>query len=531
MAKRGSVKAHDSDDRKGAFTAIDGGCLNKEMTEDIFETKTLIRKLTTRETQLLKLAAEGYTDKEMAMILGISRETVTTYWKRLKQKYRATNRTSLVVALIGKANNQVHEDTESPIPTEGGGEASVGGDDADLDYHNLFDELGFGVLFESNKGATVLSNRLVLEMLGLQESEETPDGSFRDLLLKAGGTFRDFDAVLTTVGRLAAEQQLSRAIPIQMTDGRILDLDYTPVFREDALLGHLWHFRDVTTVREDKSIVGLHGQRAIQAIDQHPEPRMTLSPTGHIEYMNPAAEKIFGIELAAVKGKLPDDMIVAFWTPWFKQLLGSVEIGAGRKRGEGSLEGLKGWYLVSITRWAEGTVLSFQDRTKEWEQNLRMRDLAEFAEIIGMATASLIAANDEGLFEVVRGSLGQLASVLGGSWATVYLLNREAASESNPIRWKADSSIGDKASCLSKGPIDLEVMNGQPGPFPMMVNPPEAPILEQRMVLPLRESKGFIGYVEFDLDPRHVDLCLQQRTALTVFTSCLLVSLRRLKMA
>ena len=49
-----------------------------------------------REEQVLILAAGGLTDKEIAIRLGISPDTVGTYWRRILAKYQAASRTEVV---------------------------------------------------------------------------------------------------------------------------------------------------------------------------------------------------------------------------------------------------------------------------------------------------------------------------------------------------------------------------------------------------------------------------------------------------
>ena len=49
-----------------------------------------------REEQVLVLASGGLTDKEIAVRLGISPDTVGTYWRRILAKYRASSRTEVV---------------------------------------------------------------------------------------------------------------------------------------------------------------------------------------------------------------------------------------------------------------------------------------------------------------------------------------------------------------------------------------------------------------------------------------------------
>jgi DNA-binding CsgD family transcriptional regulator len=49
-----------------------------------------------REEQVLVLAAAGMTDKEIALRLGISPDTVGTYWRRILAKFQAASRTEVV---------------------------------------------------------------------------------------------------------------------------------------------------------------------------------------------------------------------------------------------------------------------------------------------------------------------------------------------------------------------------------------------------------------------------------------------------
>lgn len=54
-----------------------------------------------RIDEVCDLAAEGLTDNQIALKLNISKHTVVNYWRRLREKYRLTNRTALVVRHLG----------------------------------------------------------------------------------------------------------------------------------------------------------------------------------------------------------------------------------------------------------------------------------------------------------------------------------------------------------------------------------------------------------------------------------------------
>jgi DNA-binding CsgD family transcriptional regulator len=71
-------------------------------------------KLSEREEEILRLAAQGLTDKAIAASIGVQISTVRTYWDRLKTKLDATNRTEAVARSL------------RPIPTDSGGASALG---------------------------------------------------------------------------------------------------------------------------------------------------------------------------------------------------------------------------------------------------------------------------------------------------------------------------------------------------------------------------------------------------------------------
>jgi DNA-binding CsgD family transcriptional regulator len=53
-----------------------------------------------RQDQILDLAAQGCTDKEIAARLTLSPETIGTYWRRILGKYGASSRTEVVAKVV-----------------------------------------------------------------------------------------------------------------------------------------------------------------------------------------------------------------------------------------------------------------------------------------------------------------------------------------------------------------------------------------------------------------------------------------------
>lgn len=57
--------------------------------------------LTPRETEILELLIQGHIDKEIADLLGISRETVRTHLGKIFTKLNARTRTEAAVKYLG----------------------------------------------------------------------------------------------------------------------------------------------------------------------------------------------------------------------------------------------------------------------------------------------------------------------------------------------------------------------------------------------------------------------------------------------
>jgi DNA-binding CsgD family transcriptional regulator len=82
------------------------------MVDPIIQSRQLgFQLLSSRETQLVVLAGEGMTDKEIARNLMISPGTVVTLWSRIRAKLAITNRISAIsvmIAAIARLSGRFH---------------------------------------------------------------------------------------------------------------------------------------------------------------------------------------------------------------------------------------------------------------------------------------------------------------------------------------------------------------------------------------------------------------------------------------
>src|SRR5688500_16170551 len=62
-----------------------------------------LKALSDREGQIMLLAADGLTDKEIAQRLGISAGSIRTYWDRMRQKLNAKSRGEIIARALREA--------------------------------------------------------------------------------------------------------------------------------------------------------------------------------------------------------------------------------------------------------------------------------------------------------------------------------------------------------------------------------------------------------------------------------------------
>ncbi|MFW5697441.1 MAG: PAS domain-containing protein [Fimbriimonadaceae bacterium] len=73
------------------------------------------KRLSKRLVEIVELSAEGFTDREISVALGIGTDTVETHWKRLRALYDKSNRTGIVAAYIRERHQDEYEDLRQEL--------------------------------------------------------------------------------------------------------------------------------------------------------------------------------------------------------------------------------------------------------------------------------------------------------------------------------------------------------------------------------------------------------------------------------
>ncbi|MCW5942811.1 MAG: PAS domain-containing protein [Fimbriimonadaceae bacterium] len=229
----------------------------------------------TREQQVLFYAAQGMTDKEIAHRLGISRETVLTYWRRIRLRHGSASRTEVVAkSLQIKASEKINEVEDHnqrllfEIAERKRMELLLV--QASSRLRTLMDALHSGVLFEDDAGRVSFVNHAFCTMFDIPfRPKEYVGQEHKNLIQRAKKVFTDGNAFADRVTELERLGEPVREERFELIDGRVFALDYLPIDPSASVQGHLWHFRDVTDTAH------IH-----RRLDEHREKRRFVSEMG-----------------------------------------------------------------------------------------------------------------------------------------------------------------------------------------------------------------------------------------------------------
>lgn len=108
--------------------------------------------LSDQETSVLRLAAQGCTDREIARRMSVSEKTIDTYWSRIRQKLDARNRTHAVAI----AYQEAMEDSQlDPL----------------FGCEDILRNTAEGVWILDLYGRTVFANQKIAELFGYDLAE------------------------------------------------------------------------------------------------------------------------------------------------------------------------------------------------------------------------------------------------------------------------------------------------------------------------------------------------------------------------
>lgn len=444
-----------------------------------------------REQQLIELASQGYSDKEVALLLGLSRDTVQTYWKRLKAKYNVASRAQLVATLFG------HQE-EASAKLSGSLDQLTG----------VIDTFSEAVLIEDTEGHILVVNPAFCQLYGIDATPEQLRGAnCREALLAHLGFFADGQAVLKSVAEALERGRKERDVPIPLADGRQMLRSYDPLYAGTSHVGNYWRYR-IQDEQTPTAASSLHPEPT-DILLQLPLALLWFDGDGRLRCNNPYAEALFG-QLATHVGLT------------FEELFASVQFNRLRRSFRESLYNGADRSVVapissetSLARFCfqphQGGVLLHVRELEDDRQALRQRiHYLKLHEILGRTLVDLIGADPNSTRTTLHRLCHELGDYFGGEHCSVHSIDAYGQPTGFDVSWTQGFLGAEHRLCFAPGDrgrewwaprlqteahIFFDDLNSITEGTCSNVDRLVASGWRQALILPLRLHKMVVGYI------------------------------------
>lgn len=120
----------------------------------------------------------------------------------------------------------------------------------------LIENLQAGVLVESEERQIVLVNQEFCRLFGIMAPPQALIGAnCAEMAAEFKNYFADGDYVLMRIDQLLHDRTSTNSEEVALSDGRVLERDYVPIFVDHVYQGHLWQYRDITQRKQSERAI------------------------------------------------------------------------------------------------------------------------------------------------------------------------------------------------------------------------------------------------------------------------------------
>jgi len=160
-----------------------------------------------------------------------------------------------------------------------------------LRLNALMENLQSGVLFEDEFRQILYVNSNFCDIVGLPISPDALVGmDSRLAAAEAGKLFPDAEKLAARLEAVVKARRVVTNEELRLSDGRILECDYAPIFSSEKYNGHLWHYRDITAQKKAEEQIKIFSHAIKYSIDGV----LITDLEANIFYHNDAAGRIYG---------------------------------------------------------------------------------------------------------------------------------------------------------------------------------------------------------------------------------------------
>lgn len=159
----------------------------------------------------------------------------------------------------------------------------------------LIRNLNSGILVEDQNRNVIFTNQTFCDMFGVPVEAHALVGIDCS---KAGEDYKylfsDQEGFVNGIDTRVEQKKTVTGEILKLTDGRIFERDFIPIYIDDLYSGHFWNYTDITERR--KTLDAIAESEALSRIimDSAHEAIIAIDQNGYVVLWNPQAEKIFG---------------------------------------------------------------------------------------------------------------------------------------------------------------------------------------------------------------------------------------------
>lgn len=164
--------------------------------------------------------------------------------------------------------------------------------------------LDSGVLLEDENRKIVLTNTKFCELFSIPVSPEHLIGQdCSDSAEQSKAQFQNPEEFVTRINEIVKQRELVIGDELKMVNGKILERDYIPIFKNSEYKGHLWKYRDVTLKHYYNQSINAEREKYSSIIANMNLGLVEVNTDDEIQMINQSFSDMSGYKEAELLGK------------------------------------------------------------------------------------------------------------------------------------------------------------------------------------------------------------------------------------
>ena len=175
----------------------------------------------------------------------------------------------------------------------------------------LITNLDSGVLLEDENRTILLTNKKFCDLFNIPVAPELMIGQdCKDAAQQSKHLFKEPEEFVKLVDVITTKKTIVLGEELLMTDGKVLKLDYIPIFIDETYKGHLWTYKDITIRKNHEENLEVQRQKYSNVIENMDLGLIEVDLDGNVLMVNRSFEKMSGYSRDELLGKNPKDIFL-----------------------------------------------------------------------------------------------------------------------------------------------------------------------------------------------------------------------------